>query len=164
MECKTCGKENDSSAKFCGVCGTQLIEDSIDFDPQNIGSENPMIGFGAAIQLGFKNYVNFGGRATRAEYWWWFLFAILGGVVTGIIDAFGIGVTQSIFNLAIFIPGLALGARRLHDIGKSGWWQLLWFVILIGWIILIIWCSKQGNRGPNSHGPDPRTAPPMTQK
>ena len=54
MECKTCGKENDSSAKFCGVCGTQLIEDSIDFDPQSIGSENPMIGFGAAIQLGFK--------------------------------------------------------------------------------------------------------------
>ena len=164
MECKTCGKENDSSAKFCGVCGTQLIEDSIDFDPQNIGSENPMIGFGAAIQLGFKNYINFRGRATRAEYWWWFLFVFLGGVVTGIIDAFGIGVTQSIFNLAIFIPGLALGARRLHDIGKSGWWQLLWFVILIGWIILIIWCIKQGNRGPNSHGPDPRTAPPMTQK
>ena len=166
MECKTCGKENDSSAKFCGVCGTQLIEDSIDFDPQNIGSENPMIGFGAAIQLGFKNYINFRGRATKAEYWWWFLFAFLGGVVTGILDSLGIGVTvtQSIFNLAIFIPGLAIGARRLHDIGKSGWWQLLWFVILIGWIILIIWCIKQGNRGPNSHGPDPRTAPPMTQK
>ena len=90
MECKTCGKENDSSAKFCGVCGTQLIEDSIDFDPQSIGSENPMIGFGAAIQLGFKNYINFRGRATRAEYWWWFLFVFLGGVVTGIIDSFGI--------------------------------------------------------------------------
>ena len=159
MECKTCGKENDSSAKFCGVCGTQLIEDSIDFDPQNIGSQNPMIGFGAAIQLGFKNYVNFEGRATRAEYWWWALFALLGGVATGILDSLGAGFTQSLFNLAILIPGFALGARRLHDIGKSGWWQLLYLLILVGWIVLIIWFIRQGSTGPNTHGPDPRITP-----
>ena len=90
MKCETCGKENESSAKFCGICGSQLIEDSVNFNPQSIGAENPMVGFTEAISLGFKNYINFRGRATRAEYWWWFLFVFLGGVVTGIIDSFGI--------------------------------------------------------------------------
>ncbi len=159
MNCQTCGKENESSAKFCGVCGTQLIEDSANTDPQNIGPENSMVGFGEAIGLGFKNYVNFRGRATRAEYWWWALFLFLGGFVTGIIDSLGIGVTQALFNLATFLPGIAIGARRLHDIGKSGWWQLLWFAILVGWIILIIWSIRQGDREPNKHGVDPRTGP-----
>ena len=159
MKCGTCGKENESSAKFCGVCGTQLVEDSVNSHSQNIGPENSMVGFGEAIGLGFKNYVNFSGRATRAEYWWWVLFVFLGGVVTGIIDSFGIGVTQGLFNLATLIPGLALGARRLHDIGKSGWWQLLWFAILIGWIILIIWCIRRGHREPNTHGANPLTTP-----
>ena len=158
MNCPTCRKENEPSAKFCGICGTQLIEES-ESTFQNTGPENPMVKFGEAIGIGFKNYVNFGGRATRAEYWWWFLFAILGGTATGILDSLGAGVTQSIFNLAILIPGLALGARRLHDIGKSGWWQLLWFAILVGWIILIIWSVRQGNKGSNTHGPDPRTTP-----
>ena len=162
MKCKICGKENEPSAKFCGVCGAQIIEDSVNFHPQSIGAENPMVGFTEAISLGFKNYINFGGRATRAEYWWWFLFVFLGGVVTGIVDSFGIGVTQGLFTLATLLPGLALGARRLHDIGKSGWWQLLWLVILVGWIILIVWCIRRGNREPNTHGPDPLTAPKIT--
>jgi len=54
---------------------------------------------------------------------------------------------------------LAVGARRLHDIGKSGWWQLLWFAIVVGWIILWVWAFRQGDRGQNQYGFDPRTTP-----
>ena len=63
---------------------------------------------------------------------------------------------SGIFRLATLIRSFALGARRLHDINRSGWWQLLWFAILIGWIILIVWTIKQGVKGPNKYGPDPR--------
>ena len=68
-----------------------------------------------------------------------------------------LAVLSGIFRLATFIPSFALGARRLHDINRSGWWQLLWFAILIGWIILIVWAIKQGDKGPNKYGPDPRS-------
>ena len=150
MNCPTCGKENESSAQFCGICGTQLSDQPTTANQSDMGSPNHMVGFGEAISLGFKNYINFNGRATRAEYWWWFLFIVVTGVVLGTIDSItGIGTLQSIFNLATLIPGLALGARRLHDIEKSGWWQLLWLAIIVGWIILIIWHSKPGHQGAN---------------
>ena len=66
-------------------------------------------------------------------------------------------VLSGIFCLATLMPSLALVARRLHDINRSGWWQLLWFAILIGWIILMVWTIKQGVKGPNKYGPDPRS-------
>ena len=68
----------------------------------------------------------------------------------------GVGVLDSLFTLLILIPGLALGARRLHDIGKSGWWQLLWFAIIVGWVILIIWNIRDSDQAPNSHGQNPK--------
>ena len=152
MNCPTCGKENESSAQFCGICGTQLSDQPTAVNQSDMGSPNHMVGFGEAISLGFKNYINFNGRATRAEYWWWFLFIVVTGVVLGTIDSItGINALQSIFNLATLIPGLALGARRLHDIGKSGWWQLLWFAIIVGWIIMIVWYCKPGNQLGNKY-------------
>ena len=152
MNCPTCGKENESSAQFCGICGTQLSDQPTAANQSDMGSPNHMVGFGEAISLGFKNYINFNGRATRAEYWWWFLFVVVTGVVLGTIDSItGIGALQNIFNLATLIPGLALGARRLHDIGKSGWWQLLWFAIIVGWIIMIVWYCKPGNQPGNKY-------------
>ena len=65
-------------------------------------------------------------------------------------------VLTGVFRLATFIPSFAVGARRLHDINKSGWWLLLWFAILNGWIVLIVWAIKGGDTGPNKYGPDPR--------
>jgi len=152
MNCPTCGKENESSAQFCGICGSQLSDQQTTSIEYGVDSSKPMVGFGEAISLGFKNYINFSSRATRAEYWWWCLFLVVTGVGLSIIDSItGIGTLQNIFNLATFIPGLALGARRLHDIGKSGWWQLLWFAILVGWIILIVWYCKPGNQLGNKY-------------
>jgi uncharacterized membrane protein YhaH (DUF805 family) len=161
MKCRTCGHDNPEAAKFCGGCGTNLISGEV-----SVGAELPMVGFGEAISRGFRNYATFSGRATRAENWWWVLFTTLAGImlfvvdtVTGTIGMFGdSGVLGQLFELAVLVPSLALGARRLHDINRTGWWLLLLFVIVIGWIVLIVWAIKQGDKGPNKYGPDPRHA------
>ena len=86
--------------------------------------------FGEAIASGFSNYVNFSSRAARSEYWYWVLFNVLAQVVTEIIDnaVIGMSVTTAIFSLAVLLPGIAVAARRLHDVDRTGWWLLLAFV------------------------------------
>jgi uncharacterized membrane protein YhaH (DUF805 family) len=115
--------------------------------------------FWQAIASGFKNYVGFSGRACRSEYWYWFLAMIIASIITGIIDyaAFGdseYGPVNSIFGLATFLPSLAMGIRRLHDIDRTGWWWLIAFTI-IGLFVLIYWACVKGTAGPNRFGPDP---------
>jgi uncharacterized membrane protein YhaH (DUF805 family) len=108
-----------------------------------------------AIKLGFSNYVNFTGRACRSEYWYWVLFTVIVSVVTLIIDsAIGAQVTSTIWDLATFLPSLALAVRRLHDLDRSGWWFLLILIPLVGIIILIVWFCSKGSDGPNRFGPD----------
>ena len=116
--------------------------------------------FMEAIKSGFANYANFSGRAQRSAFWYWILFAFLVGIVANILDwaifgADSVSPLSLILGLALLIPDLSVGARRLHDIGRSGWWQLLHFVPLIGLIILIVWYCKRGEPGPNQHGPNP---------
>lgn len=97
-----------------------------------------------------KKYAEFSGTATRQEFWMFVLFNFLVsigvGVVAGILK---FPLLVGLYNLAMIIPGFAIGARRLHDIGKSGWWQLLLFipiVNIIGLIILIIfWVQPTKN-------------------
>jgi uncharacterized membrane protein YhaH (DUF805 family) len=114
------------------------------------------MGFGQAISSGFSNYVNFSDRACRSEYWFWFLFVIIGDIVTyGIDYAIGAQVTGALFGLAVLIPGIAIAVRRLHDLDRSGWWILLWFIPIVGWIILLIWFCTRGTEGSNRFGPDP---------
>ena len=90
------------------------------------------VSFGEAIKLGFQKYFDFKRRAQRAEYWWWTLFTVLAGFALGILDGVIFGAEETdpeplglIFTLATFVPGLAVGWRRMHDIDKSGWWNLL---------------------------------------
>jgi uncharacterized membrane protein YhaH (DUF805 family) len=119
--------------------------------------------FVQAIKSGFSNYVTFSGRACRSEYWFWVLFAVIGGLVTVILDAliFGYqaGVTplNGIFGLATFLPGLAVAARRLHDTDRTAWWLLLALTV-IGAILLIVWFCFRGTPGTNRFGPDPLAA------
>jgi uncharacterized membrane protein YhaH (DUF805 family) len=121
------------------------------------------VSFIEAIQSGFRNYVNFNGRASRSEFWYWVLFALLIGIAASIIDSIVApnsvyGPLSSILALAFFLPGLAVSVRRLHDLDRSGWFVLLHFIPLIGSIILLIWFCMRGTLGSNRFGPDPLEA------
>jgi uncharacterized membrane protein YhaH (DUF805 family) len=112
-----------------------------------------------AINSGFSNYVNFSGRALRSEYWFWILFVVAGFIVASIIDAvIRIPIVYPLFALGTLLPGIAVAARRLHDVDRTGWWLLLNFIPLIGWIVLIVWFCSRGTDGPNRFGADPMSA------
>jgi uncharacterized membrane protein YhaH (DUF805 family) len=118
--------------------------------------------FPDSVKICFSKYADFNGRARRSEYWWWILFTVLVGIVASIIDAIlgtgngsGSGLIQSIANLALLLPSLAVGARRLHDTDRSAWWLLLWLAICVGWIVLIIF-FVQDSKGDNKYGPSPK--------
>jgi uncharacterized membrane protein YhaH (DUF805 family) len=111
--------------------------------------------FSQAIASGFQNYVNFSGRSPRSAYWYWTLFAVIVGIVTAIIDnVIGVGITNTIASLALFLPGLAVSVRRLHDIDRTGWWVLIALTI-IGIFLLIYWYCQPGTPGDNRYGPNP---------
>ena len=94
------------------------------------------------------------------------MFALVNAVISlvlGVIDgaagltdsAGGISPLNTLYSLAVLLPGIGVSIRRLHDTGRSGWWILLGFVICIGWIVLIIFYATPGDRGTNKYGPDP---------
>ena len=95
-----------------------------------------------AIISGFQNYVNFSGRAIRSEYWFWTLFAILVSIVTSALDYLifphmDLSPINSLASLALFLPGLAVSIRRLHDLDRTGWWILI-LLTVIGVILLLV--------------------------
>ncbi|HYW56087.1 MAG TPA: DUF805 domain-containing protein [Polaromonas sp.] len=102
--------------------------------------------FGQAISTCFSKYATFSGRATRAEFWWFFLFQILVSIVTSF---FG-DVINFLAALAMVLPAVAVGARRLHDIGRSGWWQLIAFTV-IGILLLLYWAAQPSTEGSNEY-------------
>ena len=164
MNCRQCGRENLERAKFCGGCGASLTDQEIppySSDPLSL----PRVSFATAVQLGFSRFLDFRGRSTRAEYWWFSLFIVIGSVITSLVD--GIlgtggpngGLIEVLFSLITLIPSLSLGVRRLHDINRTGWWLLIYFTI-VGIILVIVWAIKQGDEGLNRYGTDPRQQSP----
>ena len=114
--------------------------------------------FGKSIKTCFSKYAVFSGRASRSEFWWFALFGLIGGIVTAVIDVMILGYSAEdngpvniIFTVITFLPYLAVGARRLHDINRSGWWQLITLTV-IGIILLIIWWATVGKSKKNIHG------------
>jgi len=113
------------------------------------------MGFGEAINAGFSNYANFSGRAARPAYWYWTLFVVIGSILASIIDAAAgsqAGILNLVFSLGTLLPSLAITARRLHDIDRTGWWMLLWFMPVVGWIILLVWMCTASTPGTNRFG------------
>jgi uncharacterized membrane protein YhaH (DUF805 family) len=117
-----------------------------------------MVSFPSAIKSGFQRYFDFSGRSTRAELWWWLLFVGSASIILSIIDNIAglmitptMGIMGLLFALVVFIPGLAVLFRRLHDINRSAWWILLGFVPVIQ-IVLLVWYCKQGDEGENKYG------------
>lgn len=104
----------------------------------------------AAITCLRDKYVDFNGRAGKAEFWWFFLFQIVVMVVASFLG----DMVSMLVSLGLLLPGLGVGARRLHDIGKTGWLQLIWLIPLIGWAIMIYWLVQP--TGPaNQYGEGP---------
>ncbi|RZK20097.1 MAG: DUF805 domain-containing protein [Hymenobacter sp.] len=109
-----------------------------------------------------KNYAVFRGRARRREYWMFTLFSLIFSIAAFILDYMlgftkdGSGVISSIYSLALLVPSLAVGVRRLHDVNKSGWFMFIALVPLVGVIWLLVLDCTEGTEGPNQYGPNPK--------
>lgn len=117
--------------------------------------------FTDSISTCFSKFATFKGRASRSEYWWFFLFV---AIISWALDV-GLNLQilnnqdasdsasfiSGLVNFILLIPCLAVGSRRLHDIGRTGWWQLL-LLTGIGWILLIYWYAKEGEESVNKFG------------
>jgi uncharacterized membrane protein YhaH (DUF805 family) len=123
--------------------------------------------FADAVRSCLQQYVGFSGRARRSEYWWFFLFNVLVSIVASILDSVlgtmsddtNVGLIGSIAGLALLLPSIAVGIRRLHDTSRSGWWILIGLVPIVGWIVLLVF-YVQDSHGDNQHGPSPKAATP----
>jgi len=103
-----------------------------------------------------KQYADFEGRATRTQYWMFYLLFLIFYVVLLVVDAaLGTVVLSSIYVLALLVPNFSIAARRLHDTTRSGWWQLLVLIPLIGPIVLLVFCC-QDSHDDNEFGPNPK--------
>ena len=111
-----------------------------------------------------NQYADFSGRARRKEYWMFALVNAIIAIIVMVIDnllgmadeTIGYGPLYGLYTLAMFIPGLAVAVRRLHDIGKSGWMLLIAFLPFIGAIWLIVLLVKDSNSGENKYGQSPK--------
>ena len=105
-----------------------------------------------------KKYAVFTGRSRRKEYWFFVLFYLLIAIVLGTVDGVtGLGVLSPLGTLALLVPSIAVAIRRLHDVGKSGWWLLLGFVPLVG-LVLLYFMVQDSQPGGNEYGPNPKAA------
>lgn len=96
--------------------------------------------FQESVKLCLTKYADFGGRAGRSEYWWFFLFIILVSLGLSMFS----NALSGLFSLATLLPSIAAATRRLHDTNRSGWWQLIVLVPVIGLIVLIVFLAQEG--------------------
>ncbi|MEU6868091.1 DUF805 domain-containing protein [Streptomyces sp. NPDC046876] len=105
-----------------------------------------------------KKYADFSGRARRQEFWMFFLLNMAAAIVVLIIDSVigASGILYGLYFLAVLVPTIALTVRRLHDLGKSGWWYFIGLVPLVGGIWLLVLLATEGQPQPNQYGPNPK--------
>jgi uncharacterized membrane protein YhaH (DUF805 family) len=104
--------------------------------------------FQESVTVCFRKYADFNGRATRPEYWWFFLFLFVASVAISYVSS----TLSIVFTLATFVPAIAAATRRLHDTNRSGWWQLIGLVPLIGINVLIVFLAQDSKGEPASQG------------
>jgi len=107
-----------------------------------------------AVTAVFAKYAVFTGRSSRPEFWWWILFSYGVFVVlhlAKVIVSPIAGVLEALWSLATLIPNISVAVRRLHDSGRSGWWWLLSFVPIVGWLVLIYWYCQPGTPRRNQY-------------
>jgi uncharacterized membrane protein YhaH (DUF805 family) len=104
-----------------------------------------------------KHYAQFHGRARRREYWMYILVnLVVTAVLYAIDNADNLSSVSLIYSLATIIPTFAVGSRRLHDTGRSGWWQLLYLIPIVGSIVVIVMMCLDSKPGDNKYGPNPK--------
>ena len=109
---------------------------------------------GQSVATVLKNYAVFRGRASRPEFWWYYLVYVIASLIVALIDnEIGAGnILLVIFALALFLPTLAVTFRRLHDSDKRGWWVLIQLIPIVGTIIMLIFLVSKGTPGDNRFG------------
>ena len=187
--CPQCGAEVNGS--FCPQCGaiieavnTSSQSAGTDGNPFQAGSQAPSNAglrmgsyggggeaadvptFSEAFPMVMKKYATFSGRASRPEFWYFWLTCFLVNFIFNVIvQLVGpesaasniVAIVQGLFGLAIIIPHIAVVVRRLHDTNRTGWWFLIVFIPLIGAIILLLWLASAPTPGTNMYGPQPRS-------
>ena len=116
-----------------------------------------------------KKYAVFSGRARRKEFWMFVLFNFIAVIVAGILDNIlnttysnqSTGIISTLYSLAVLLPGLGVAIRRMHDLGKSGWWVLVSLIPIAGIIWYIVLVATEGQHGDNQYGADPKATPGM---
>ncbi len=119
-------------------------------------SQPPQTGYIDAIKKGFRGYVVWNARSTRSEYWWWTLFVVIVTIVSSLLDsalfstdmATGIGPIYAITTLVLFLPGLSVFIRRLHDTDRTGWWAWIALIPIVGFIVLLVFMLLPSKMGP----------------
>ncbi|MGB1262140.1 MAG: DUF805 domain-containing protein [Cognaticolwellia sp.] len=99
-----------------------------------------------------KKYADFTGRARRKEYW---MFVLVYMIINVILAVLGFDIISALVGLALFVPSISIAARRLHDTGRSGWWQLIALLPIIGFIVLIVFLV-QDSHDTNAYGANPK--------
>ncbi len=166
MFCSECGKQNLDNTKFCIECGTAIFtkknENAESSQKSNLNSKKDIqlsnkMTMAESIASCFSKYANFDGRASRSEYWWFYLFCLLldwaGTIVEGIQKFDGISefpILTTLIYLVLFLPELSVATRRLHDTGRSGWNQL-WILTIIGIIPVFIWLASKSDDHNNKY-------------
>ena len=110
-----------------------------------------------------NKYATFSGRARRKEYWMFLLINLVVSVALALIDSLigsvresGMGLLSSVYSIGVLIPSLALSVRRLHDIGRTGWWVLISIIPVIGAVVLLVCMLLDSEPGSNRYGANPK--------